>query len=370
MLTNSPGLDFLVNRSKLRETAFDDAPNPSAHVLAEGAILFRIDAFGFSANNVTYATLDDSFGYFNFFPARQGFGRIPVWGFGDVVASRHPKVKEGARYYGYFPMSRYLVTEPARVKETDFFDGTPHRSLLPAIYNQYIQTNKDPAYNKATENEQMLLRPLFMTSFLLYNFFASNTFFGAKALVLSSASSKTAYGLAFLLHAGGEGRPEIVGLTSSANASFVKSLGCYDRVLSYDEITKLPQDRPTAYVDLAGNSSLRRSIHNHFSRALLYSCAVGATHWENRETTEELPGAKPTLFFAPTQARQLITEWGELSFRERFGSAWQAFLAKVSNREGGWMRVIRGNGKEDVLRVYLENLDGRARPNEGSVLSL
>src|SRR3712207_7922901 len=41
--------------------------------------------------------------------------------------------------------------------------------------------------------------PLFLTSFMLADQLEDNRFFGARALVLSSASSKTAYGTAFLL---------------------------------------------------------------------------------------------------------------------------------------------------------------------------
>ena len=50
-------------------------------------------------------------------------------------------------------------------------------------------------------------------------------------MLLSSASSKTAYGLAHLVHARGI---KVIGLTSAGNADFVKSLGCYDEVVTYD----------------------------------------------------------------------------------------------------------------------------------------
>ena len=48
---------------------------------------------------------------------------------------------------------------------------------------------------------QALLRPLFMLSFLVDDFLAENEFYGARRVMLSSASSKTAFGLAHLLHA-------------------------------------------------------------------------------------------------------------------------------------------------------------------------
>ena len=45
----------------------------------------------------------------------------------------------------------------------------------------------------------MIVRPLFITSFMLADFLQDNAFFGARQVVVSSASSKTAYGTAFCL---------------------------------------------------------------------------------------------------------------------------------------------------------------------------
>jgi hypothetical protein len=369
MTTHSSGLDILVDRADLRNLVAEDAPGPDGIVLDDGEVLLRVDAFGFTANNVTYAALGDAFSYFQFFPARTGFARIPVWGFGDVVATRHPGVALGARYYGFFPMSRYLVTRPTRVTEADFMDGAPHREKLHAIYNRYVATAVDPGYRKETEDAQMLFRPLFTTSFLMDDFFSSSNFFGASSVVFSSASSKTAYGTAFLLQRRSE-RPELVGLTSPANASFVERLGVYDRVLAYDDVTTLDRNRPTTYVDLAGDGNLRGNVHRHFADKLVYSCVVGATHWDNRGTSEALPGASPTLFFAPDYGKKRIGEWGFSVFAARFGDAWGAFLAKTLPAANGVLRVTRGKGADALKQVYLEMLNGRARPDTGHVLSL
>ena len=97
----------------------------------------------------------------------------------------------------------------------------------------YALTTADPAYEANRENLQVLYRPLFYTSFMLADQLDDNGYFGADVLVLSSASSKTAYGAAFLLRGNG---PEVVGLTSAGNVEFTESLGCYDRVVAYDAI--------------------------------------------------------------------------------------------------------------------------------------
>ena len=81
---------FLVDRDDYRTTrVVEFAPAP----LDEGEVRLRVDAFGFTANNITYAAAGDMIGYWTFFPAPDpgdevNWGRVPVWGFADVVESR------------------------------------------------------------------------------------------------------------------------------------------------------------------------------------------------------------------------------------------------------------------------------------------
>jgi len=67
----------------------------------------------------------------------------------------------------------------------------------------------------------------------------------------------------------------VIGLTSAPNVDFVKSLGCYDEVVTYDAVTSLPADSPIAYVDMAGSSALRETLHRHFGDQMKYSGASG-----------------------------------------------------------------------------------------------
>ncbi len=69
-------------------------------------------------------------------------------------------------------------------------------------------------------------------------------------MLLSSSSSKTAYGTAFELAK----RPgiQVVGLTSATNRAFCESLGCYHQVLAYEELEQLPAQPASVYVDFAG----------------------------------------------------------------------------------------------------------------------
>jgi hypothetical protein len=132
-----------------------------------------------------------------------------------------------------------------------------------------------------------LLRPLYMTSWLIADFLADNDFFGARRVVLSSASSKTAWGTAFALRQ--RAGIELVGLTSAVHRPFCERLGCYDRVLAYEALAEVERGTPCVHVDFAGNAGLRQAVHQHFSD-LRYSCAVGGTHVEHLGGAGPLPG--------------------------------------------------------------------------------
>jgi hypothetical protein len=194
--------------------------------LAPGQVRVRIDRFALTSNNITYAAFGEAMNYWRFYPTgEEGWGVIPVWGFATVVESTHPEVPVGERVYGYFPMASHTVLTPVRVSAGGWADGAPHRAELHPVYNQLTRCATDPFYTPDTEDVQALLRPLFITSWLIDDFLADNDFFGARVMLLSSASSKTAYGTAFQL-AQREGI-EVVGLTSPGNVAFCESLGCY-----------------------------------------------------------------------------------------------------------------------------------------------
>jgi hypothetical protein len=118
-----------------------------------------------------------------------------VWGFGEVIASRHPGVEIGERLFGYFPMATHLVIEAASVSKRGLRDAAAHRQGVAPIYNAYARVSGDPAFSGREGDYQALLRPLFMLSFLVDDFLSENDFYGARSVMLSSASSKTAFGL-------------------------------------------------------------------------------------------------------------------------------------------------------------------------------
>ncbi len=355
---------FLVDRADYRNTRVIEAPPADVQ---DGQIRVRVDAFGFTANNVTYAAAGDMIGYWKFFPAPDtddgvDWGRVPVWGFGDVVESHSDLVLGGDRLFGYFPMSTELVITPAHVTDSSLSDGAEHRAELPPVYNRYTRTGGDPSYRPELEAEQMLYFPLFFTSFLIDDFLDDNDCFGASTIVLGSASSKTAFGTAHLLSQR-EGIT-VVGLTSPSNVRFVEGLGCYDHVLAYDDMASLP-DGPAAFVDMSGSAAVVRSVHERYGDDLKHSMIVGMTHWEERGgSTEALPGPPQTMFFAPSQIEQRHQDWGPGVTEEKLAAAWGPFIERVS----GWVTIEHGEGPDAVADVYAETLEGNTSPDVAKIL--
>src|SRR5215510_6104526 len=190
-------MQFIVRRDRLTEREITTVPRGP---LEPGDAELRVDLFGFTANNVSYALRGDSLSYWKFFPeSRPGWGRIPVWGFGTVVRSAADGVSVGERFYGYFPMASHLVVHPRRVDAAGFFDGALHRRELSAVYNHYVRTTRDPSYHPDTEPQQVVLRPLFGTSFFVADYLREYGFFDAEVTVVSCASSKLARGIAHCL---------------------------------------------------------------------------------------------------------------------------------------------------------------------------
>ncbi|HZD28527.1 MAG TPA: DUF2855 family protein, partial [Xanthobacteraceae bacterium] len=178
--------DFVVARQDLQQCKFIERELPAGATLPDEALLIKIDRFAFTANNITYAVLGDQLKYWQLFPAPQNFGNIPVWGFGEVIASTHPDVAIGERLFGYFPMATHLVIEAADVSKRGLRDAAAHRQGVAPVYNAYARVSGDPAFAGRQGDYQALLRPLFMLSFLVDDFLAENEFYGARSVMLSS----------------------------------------------------------------------------------------------------------------------------------------------------------------------------------------
>jgi Protein of unknown function (DUF2855) len=346
---------FLVHRDDLTQWAWTHDAVPAVSDLRPGQMIVRHVRFALTSNNITYAKLGDAIRYWQFFPAARPWGQIPVWGIGEVQHSRHPELAEGERVYGYFPMASHLLITPDRIKSASFVDTEPHRAGLPATYNEYARIDRDPNYDRTRADQHLVLRPLFSLSFFLAAYLSEQQLFGAKQVIVSSASSKTAMGLAFLLAR--ENAVKLIGLTSAGNAPFVRRAGHYTDVVSYDAIETLPLD-DAVFIDVAGDANVLRLIHHHLGDAIKYSGRVGATHWESDVAEERLPGIEPEWFFTPSHILKRRQEWGTQQLRERLSLAWQAFLSDTDR----WLRIAHGSGPEAIERTYRDVIGGRLAP--------
>jgi hypothetical protein len=338
--------------------------------LAEGQVRLAVRRIALTTNNITYALFGDRMQYWQFFPSGQAdWGVVPVWGFADVVASAVPDIAVGERIYGYLPLAEQLRVQPARVTAEGFVDAAAHRAGLPAVYNRYVRCAADADYRREDEDALMIVRPLFTTAYLLSDFLREQSFFGATQVLLSSASSKTAYATAWCLKQA-PGGLAVVGLTSAANRDFVRALGCYDRVLSYDEVASLDRNTPSVFADFSGSAAQRARLHGHFGDALRYSAVIGATQFSAGPKDTPVPGAKPTFFFAPDQVRRRIEAWGPAEFRRRLVGSQRRFLARALQADDPWLHIERHHGLEAALSLMTQMAKGQVDPRAGHALVL
>jgi hypothetical protein len=333
-----------------------------ADALEPGQARLRVDSFGLTTNNVTYAVFGDAMRYWDFFPTGDPeWGRVPVWGFAEVVESTTAECEPGERLYGYFPMGSDLTIEPGRGDDRGVSDRAAHRQQMAGAYNRYVRCATDPVYDAGREPQQMLLYPLFFTSFVVDDFFVDHDDFATGSIVLSSASSKTAIGVAFLAHRRGR---RVIGLTSPSNREFVERLGVYDEVVEYDATAGALSD-DAVYVDIAGNADVRLAVHSALDSRLAYSMTVGGTHWDHATDASAvaLPGPSPEFFFAPTQIAKRTADWGRDELDRRMGEAWTAY----SGWTDGWLEVGQATGASAVASAWDDLVAGRTDPRTGIV---
>lgn len=369
-------LRLLVQRHNLRDTCL--VADADAHAaLAAGQARLRIDQFALTANNVTYAALGEAMRYWQFFPTpRARFGCVPVWGFATVVESRAAGVLEGQRCFGFWPMSSHHIAQVQQVDENGYVEAAPHRLELAATYNQVAFCAAESGPAAWHEPLQALLRPQFVTSFLIDDFLAEHEYFGARQVLISSASSKTAYGLALCLagrRTHGQAGVRVSGLTAAANVGFARGLGCYDRLHCYDDLHDLDPAVPTVYIDLSGSAVQQLAVHHHFRGALSYSCTVGGTPRDGPGPVGGVPGPGPTLFLAPPQWRRRSgpppESWGADGLQHRLQAAWQRVLGALGSSRSLSLQVQRGHGATAIRDVWAALVDGRADPRSGHMLS-
>lgn len=349
-----------VSRNDLATSRLAEGPAPAP---GEGQALVKVDHFALTANNVTYGVVGEKIGYWNFFPAAEGWGVIPVWGFADVVASRADGVSEGERLYGYFPMGTHLLMTPGKRSAERLVDASPHRAALPPVYNSYARVAAEPGYDRSFDELRSLLFPLYATSFCLYDFLSDNQWFGASQIIIVSASSKTAIGLAFAL-AQDEAAPVSMALTSARNKAMVAGLGLYDAVATYDALGEIDAAAPTVIIDMSGNGGVLSALHARLGDNMRYCSNVGVTHYEENTMGPQFIRERSAMFFAPGHIQKRAKDWGPGVFDRKAFAFWRD--AAVNSRD--WLKIERASGPSAMEAAFHRVRKGETRPETGVII--
>ena len=75
-------MDFELHRNDFHTSRFlyTDPPSPD-----DGEALLRVESFGLTSNNITYAVFGEAMNYWDFFPASgPEWGKLNVWGYARV----------------------------------------------------------------------------------------------------------------------------------------------------------------------------------------------------------------------------------------------------------------------------------------------
>lgn len=357
-----------VNLDNLRQATALDGFAVGADSLDDGQVMIRVDKVALTSNSISYVLAGKAglIRYLDLFPAPEGRGHIPCWGYGDVIYSKHPEVAVGERLYGFFPIASHLICSPGKAGKSGFTDITPCRQVVPPFYNEYSYARREPGYAPGFEETTMLFRPLFGTSFLMESYCEDNGFFDADRIIVSSASAKTSMGFGYLLRKHHAGRIKAVGLTSTRNRDFVIGLDCFEQVVTYDEIGTLETGGRSVFFDVAGNQDVTARVHRRLGDTITYSGSVGLTHWEAGAppSSSPLPGARPVFWSGPDQVMALRERYGAGEMLARMQASMTDFMLAAHR----WLRIVATEGSHAIAARVTSMLDGEVGADEGVIL--
>ncbi len=358
---------FQINKTKYSSTQIVETQDQKDISLMSGEILLQIDRFAYTANNITYAVAGDLIGYWQFFPSIQDdqnrYGITPVWGFADVIKSAHKDISIGERLYGYFPTATHLKIHADHLSSFTLQDVSQHRQSLPSGYNLYHRVQADPAYNPEFDNHYMLLQPLHLTGWCLWDYSKMNNWFGAEQIVILSASSKTSIGTALsILH--DKSSPKLIGITSDSNKTFVKKLDIYHDTLTYDEVHQIDASTRTLIIDMSGNIKVIDQLSDLLGTNLRHCIQVGLTHWEQAGRSPKTEHKE--FFFAPGHIQQRIKEWGFKEFTIRSETS----VSKTTQQASKHLEIEELQSLTGLQKIYSQIVEGSISPQKGLVVTM
>jgi hypothetical protein len=353
-MTLADGWDLLSRRDQLA----DREVRPREVVaLRPGEVRLAVERLAITNSTACYARLVDSpMRFTEVFAAPDGFSIAPAWGFARVAESRHPDVTVGSRYFGFLPMSTDHVITPDLV-DGGLFDTTAARDFLHPWYRRYEAAEPGPL-----DDHRALLHPLFPASFNLAELVARQVAEGVTDVVISSASSKVAVGLARLLAERGQVR--ITGVTG--HESFVTRLGSFHTVLGYQELDGLPTGQRTMFIDLTNSVEFMQEVYQRLGTRLAATVLVGFTHPRRESAPPALTDPVPQHFFAPAFEDEQIRSEGAEAYHRRYADAEATFIAEAPD----WLRIGHGHGPAALDDALSAALAGKQPPDVGDVLTV
>ena len=288
-----------------------------------------------------------------------------MWGFAEVEASEADGAEIGTRVYGYLPPSSSLIVEPVAADGGSFVDGSAHRKQLPSAYHRYLATGSDPFYRAETEAVQMLLRPLFFTSFLLDDLLADDGLHRPRPdRDLERLEQDLARG-------GVSAEPARRRRSRRAHLSPQRGFRRRTRHLRPSgglRDDRVARDRPR---DLRRRLRRRRPAGGG---PLPLRRRAGGEHRRRRDplggarcrTPASSPARRRPSSSPPIASQSATEDWGREVLEERVAAAWHPFCEWMEE----WLEMIPGTGFEAVQSAFLDVLEGRVDPKHAHVLSL
>lgn len=371
-MAENSAVDHLISLDDITVQKFVPSSCNESTVPGPNQILVKLDNFTISANNITYALTGDTLGYWSFFPTPEnpGWGRVPIWGFADVVRSSVPGVEAGTRIHGVFPISTYSILDVTLIESTPpaLYEISPVRSKSPVLYKRYRIV---PAETKDTTQEllEVTLLVNFYSAFLMSETSLAEEKIDGKTVVILSASSKTGSSTASILKKRNPST-RIIGVSSTTeNKDFAAATGFYDDVYTYstpalsETLSSLPNN--IVLVDLAGKgqflTDLKKTLGSKLERIVL----VGNTDWKAGSWPPPgLENSEP--FMAPDALMELVGAWGEGVFGQKFVEVFTKYL--TGGFKGFSISQVRGH--DALLAEFQKLLKGGYDPSTGLSLKL
>jgi hypothetical protein len=331
--------------------------------LQAGAFLAKLERFGFSGSSLPQSQSTVVNGSsFSQHSSDSDNQNLYVWGYAQVIESNREGFEHGLGFYGWFPMTRYLVWNPDRdAVSTQMRVGTGNEPVVKA--HTMPALDEAELFDLIDPDLYVYLRPMLDVAFALGRTLIENNFKRAHQIVITGGSSKTALTLAFFLKywrnfKGVSSIPKIVGITSPLHRNHVVQLDYYDEVHVYNDISRLSK-APTVVVDLSSVSQILSMLHYQLKDQLTYVYGFGVPHANNDRKRNGNDYPLGEIFNADDFFQQIVG----FDTRARTAFEFKEHCVLACEAFSNWLSPQLIEGADEVRWVYQQILAGKADPS-------